>query len=64
MTKHSIKLLAIAGLLVAVQPAQAQPTSNKCYTPQFWCLLPGYGPVGAPCYCNTPYGPVPGIIRV
>jgi hypothetical protein len=40
----------------------AQQTSNRCLTPYFWCFLPGYGPVGAPCWCATPNGPVGGHV--
>ena len=52
-----------AALLGATQSTAHQPMSNRCVTPQFWCWLPGYGPVGAPCFCPTPYGNVPGVIR-
>jgi hypothetical protein len=38
------------------------PVSNKCLTPGFFCFLPGYGPVGAPCWCASPYGPVAGRV--
>ena len=37
--------------------------SNRCFTPQFWCYLPGNAPVGARCWCATPYGPVEGVVR-
>jgi hypothetical protein len=38
------------------------PTSNRCLTPSFWCLLPGYAQVGSPCWCGTTYGPVAGRV--
>jgi hypothetical protein len=38
------------------------PVSNKCLTPAFFCYLPSYGPVGAPCWCASPYGPVAGRV--
>lgn len=41
----------------------AQQMSNRCFTPSFWCFLPGYAPIGAPCWCATPYGPVGGIVQ-
>jgi hypothetical protein len=63
MTNRLTKLMMIGALVLVASPAAAQPVSNRCVTPQFWCTLPGFGPVGSPCYCNTPYGPVPGIIR-
>jgi len=40
----------------------AQAVSNRCLTPYFWCLLPGYFPVNSPCWCATPNGPVPGVV--
>jgi hypothetical protein len=43
-----------------VNPIQA---SNRCFTPTFWCYLPGYAPVNARCWCATPNGPVAGIVR-
>jgi len=49
--------------LLTPHPVFAQQMSNRCVTPQFWCQLSNFGPVGSPCYCNTPYGPVPGILR-
>lgn len=62
--KRLLSLMAIAAVLLVASPAAAwQQMGNHCVTPQFWCQLPGYGPIGSPCYCNTPYGPVPGIIR-
>jgi hypothetical protein len=36
------------------------PMSNRCVTPYGMCMLPGYIPVGAPCWCATAYGPVSG----
>ena len=63
MMRRSISLIALAGALVVMSPAAAQQMSNRCVTPQFWCQLSNFGPVGSPCYCNTPYGPVPGILR-
>lgn len=42
--------------------AQA-PVSNRCFTPYFSCLLPGYAPLGTACWCATPNGPVAGVVR-
>lgn len=39
------------------------PVSNRCFTPAFWCVLPFAAPIGASCYCGTPYGPVNGVVR-
>jgi hypothetical protein len=41
----------------------AQYYSNRCFTPYFWCLLPGPVPVGAACWCATPNGPIGGVVR-
>ena len=45
-----------------IQLAQ-QPYSNRCVTPYFTCVLPQPVPVGAACWCATPYGPVAGVVR-
>lgn len=39
-----------------------QQFSNRCATNFGVCMLRGAGPMGQPCYCNTPQGPVPGQI--
>jgi hypothetical protein len=45
-------------------PAQNGPQySHRCFTPQFWCGLPQPLPLGSRCFCNTPYGPIYGIVR-
>ena len=36
-------------------PQQAELTSI-CQTPQFWCQMFEYGPVGAECWCADWYG--------
>lgn len=41
----------------------AQAYSNRCFTPYFWCYLPQYAPINAPCWCATPNGPVNGVVR-
>jgi hypothetical protein len=43
--------------------ANAAPFGFRCQTPQFWCGLPQPGPVGTPCYCNSPYGPIAGAVQ-
>jgi hypothetical protein len=40
----------------------AQALSNRCLTPYFWCFIPQYVPVGTPCWCATPNGPVGGVV--
>jgi hypothetical protein len=56
-------LVAIGAAIAFAPPAPAQQMSNRCVTPQFWCILPAAAPVGTPCYCSTPYGRVAGVIR-
>lgn len=44
-------------------PQQAMPpTGNRCASRAGVCFLPGIGPAGAPCACQTPYGAAPGQI--
>jgi hypothetical protein len=38
------------------------PPTNICQTPNMWCVINQYGPVGASCWCVTPYGPVSGVL--
>ena len=45
------------------QFAQAPSRSNRCVTPTFSCFLAQAVPVGTPCWCATPYGPVGGVVR-
>jgi hypothetical protein len=39
------------------------PSSNRCFTPYFWCYLSGYAPINSPCWCGSPNGPVAGVVR-
>ena len=60
-----IKLWPALALLVLGSATTAQkqvPSSNRCFTPSFWCLLPDLAPVGTLCYCGTPFGPVNGRV--
>jgi hypothetical protein len=58
-----IRLAALLAVLAAAGDTLAQPAEgNRCFTPQFWCWLPGYAYLGTPCYCATPYGPVNGVV--
>lgn len=44
-------------------PIQNAPLSFQCGTPHFSCLMNHPGPVGFPCWCNTPTGfPLNGVI--
>lgn len=41
----------------------AQQLSNRCATPAGSCVLDQSAPVGTPCWCATPNGPVSGVVR-
>lgn len=56
-----LELSSGKNLKLQAEPA-AQQMSNRCLTPYFWCILPQYGPVGAPCWCASPNGPVGGRV--
>ncbi|SEJ88935.1 hypothetical protein SAMN05428950_104174 [Sphingomonas sp. OV641] len=56
-----IAAATIAALTVGAD-SSAQPMGNRCFTPQFWCWLPSYAPIGVSCFCGTPYGPVWGRV--
>ena len=43
-------------------PTTQIPMGSVCYTRFMACPLPGVGPVGTPCYCNTWYGPLSGQV--
>ena len=40
----------------------AQMMGRVCYTQYIACVLPGFGPIGSPCWCATPAGPAGGRI--
>jgi len=42
---------------------QPRGLSNRCYSQAGPCLLFQTAPPGTPCYCNTRFGPAPGVIR-
>jgi len=65
MRYRRIILLAAATLLPLMVGGSGEaqaPMSNRCFTPSFWCWLPGFAPIGMPCYCGTPYGPIQGRV--
>jgi hypothetical protein len=66
MPKSRIALyivLAFGLCLVTASVAEAQYVSNRCYTNMGVCMLPYAAPAGSSCYCATPYGPAPGVVR-
>ena len=44
------------------QPPQYPRTGGRCATQAGICMLPGVGPIGQGCFCNTPMGPFGGQI--
>lgn len=44
----------------AISPTQS--LTNICQTQVMWCALFQQGPAGTPCWCNTAYGPVNGVL--
>lgn len=60
------RALLAAAFLISASAAYGQyytPMSQRCFTAQFWCMMPVAAPIGASCFCNSPYGAVPGIVR-
>jgi hypothetical protein len=47
-------------------PSDAQVPPHQpgtiCFTPNFWCWMQYPGIPGRPCFCPSPWGPVPGYI--
>jgi hypothetical protein len=44
------------------RPLQLAQASNVCRTPYGACILPGYAPVGSPCWCASQNGPIQGRV--
>lgn len=44
-------------------PSRSSSPTNICQTPTLWCSLMQVGPPGLPCWCNTPFGPLNGVLR-
>lgn len=66
MTKRlrtTMVAVTVALLAPSTDTSAQVPVSNRCFTPYFWCFIPHVVPVGTPCYCASPYGPVQGIVR-
>ena len=57
-----LAVLVLAQSLI-YSSAYSQPLSNVCRTPYGACNLQGSAPIGTPCWCGTPYGPVAGTVR-
>lgn len=43
------------------RPEIAQYYSNRCFTPYFWCYLPGPAPVNLLAGALVPTGPLPAL---
>lgn len=44
------------------RPLQLAQASNVCRTPYGACILPGYAPLGALCWCASQNGPIQGRV--
>jgi hypothetical protein len=56
-------LAAMAGGADAQVPPHTPGTICVANSNALWCWAPSPGAVGAPCACQTPYGPVAGTLR-
>ena len=58
-----VVLAALAAATMQGAPAKAQQgVPLVCQTPGFWCTIPApYLVNGAPCYCNSQWGPINGF---
>lgn len=39
-----------------------QSPTNICQTQFMWCAIGQFGAPGLPCWCNSPYGPLNGVL--
>lgn len=63
-TERAPRLAALHNFADADNPSVAQAAvSNQCVTPHLTCSLPQSVPVGTPCWCATPNGPVTGTVQ-
>ena len=69
MRTRSVIFALIVNAAMAVQAAEAPRTylaqfifGQRCQTPQGMCNLGSPAPVGARCFCPTPYGPSAGVV--
>lgn len=46
---------------LALAQLPPHPPGTICKTPRFWCWVKPPGPVGQPCQCPSPYGPISGV---
>lgn len=51
---------AVMPTTVPIVPGPSPQISSRCGTPYGACPIPGGGPIGAGCYCQSPYGPIGG----
>lgn len=63
--KINLRLLGALATLVLLTMASDAPAqvSQRCVTPQLWCMLPYPAPIGSSCFCATPYGPIYGFVQ-
>ena len=58
LLRRSVFVCAALGCTPALPQVPPHYPGTICFTPYVWCQLPGAVPVGARCFCNTPYGQV------
>lgn len=59
------KLAVFSAAVLLSQSEASSQTQLVCQTPAFWCGIIGPGPFGnAPCWCNSPMGPISGYTIV
>jgi hypothetical protein len=66
-TKLTVLGFAVFGTLAASAPIEgklqlAQGFGQRCQTPRGTCFLGAPLPIGKPCSCPAPTGPVPGVV--
>jgi hypothetical protein len=59
-TSRGALMLALSTCPLAWGQVPPHQPGTICFTPQFWCVAPVRGPVGAACACPRPNGWVRG----
>jgi hypothetical protein len=67
LARLTVLTLAVIGTLAASAPIEAklqlaQGFGQRCQTPRGTCFLGAPLPIGRPCSCPAPTGPVPGVV--
>jgi len=62
MTPYGSPYGAPPGVQFGFPAQRAQALGNRCASQAGICFLPGVGPIGTPCFCQTPFGNAGGQI--